>query len=421
VRNLRTRPKRWLALAAVAAVLAIACGGDGAALAAPRLKVIYTFKNVRGVDPTSSLIADAAGNLYGTTLFGGRFGKGVVFALSPPVAGKSAWTGNVLHDFDGADGALPNGGLIVDSAGALYGTTSAGGADGFGVVFKLTPPANGKTVWAEKVLTSFPETVGLAPSSGVIADSAGNLYGTAAPARCCGAGLGRVFELSPPVAGQTAWTLTDLFSFAGLDGAVPAGSLIADHAGNLYGTTVSGGPANYGVVYELSPPAAGQTAWTHTVLHFFDNRDGVNPSAGLFMDSAGNIYGMTPYGGSHGDGVVYELSPPVAGQTAWAHKVLHYFDNTDGDRPYGSLMADGLGNLYGTTEAGGADGLGVVFELSPPVAGRTHWTEKVLHAFTGLEGDPYGNLLADEAGNFYGTTWGGGPHYDGVVFKLTQR
>ena len=228
-------------------------------------------------------------------------------------------------------------------------------------------------------------------------------------------------SIDPPGAGQGGWTETVLQSFDGADGKNPYGRLLADGAGHLYGTTWAGGKRDGGVVFELSPPAAGQTAWTETVLLSFDGTDGEGPYAGLLADGAGDLYGTTGTGGANGDGVVFELTPPAAGQTAWTETVLQSFDGADGAYSYAGLLADGAGDLYGTTYAGGANNEGVVFELSPPKAPHTAWAERVLQSFDGADGETLiGGLIADRAGALYGTTQQGGANDEGVVFELTH-
>jgi len=360
--RLLSRLRLLLLGAMTLASLAAACGYGGTAQAAPKEKVLFSFRNLRGLHPYAGLIADGARNLYGTTLYGGATGKGVVFELSPPAAGKTAWTETVLQSFNVTNGAYPFAGLIADGAGNLYGTTNGGGANNDGVVFELSPPAAGKTAWTETVLQSFNGTNGAAPYAGLLADGAGNLYGTTNAGGAIGAGV--VFELSPPAVGKTAWTETVLQSFNGTNGAYPFAALIADGPGNLYGTTSGGGANNRGVVFELSPPAVGKTAWTETVLFSFHGTKGY-PNAGLLADSAGNLYGTTQGGGANNDGVVFKLSPPAADQRAWTERVLHSFNGTNGGKPYAGLIADGAGNLYGTTLYGGADAAGVVFKLTP--------------------------------------------------------
>jgi len=177
-----------------------------------------------------------------------------------------------------------------------------------------------------------------------------------------------------------------------------------------------------GVVFELSPPTLGQTAWTETALYAFHGvHDGYYPSASLIADGSGNLYGTTVQGGASGDGIAFELSPPANGGTKWNETVLYTFSGAGGEFPGGGLLADGTGNLYGTASSGGS-GTGVVFKLSPPPEGQMAWTETVLYTFGDRERDGYypsASLIADGSGNLYGTTAQGGSHSDGTVFKLT--
>jgi uncharacterized repeat protein (TIGR03803 family) len=310
--------------------------------------------------------------------------------------------------------------VIQDTAGNLYGTTSAGGAttntcnpfNGCGVLFKLSPAGT------ESVLYSFTGGAdGAAPAGGLVRDPAGNLYGTAtlggSTSELCRFGCGTVFTLSP------SGTETVLYRFAGYpgDGANPGGDLIRDAAGNLYGTTLAGGYGcniGCGTAFELSPTGV------ETVLHRFTGGvDGYQPRAGLIRDGAGNLYGTAPYGGAHGNGVVFEL---IRCSSGYDFKVLYSFTGgVDGGYPFGGLIRDGAGNLYGTTFYGGAFGAGAVFKLSPAGTGT------VLHSFTrGADGEaPFAGLMQDTAGNLYGTTSGGGatstgdpPGGCGVVFRV---
>jgi uncharacterized repeat protein (TIGR03803 family) len=384
-----------------------------------------------GDTPDGSLIADSAGNLYGTASGGGPSGPGLVFELSPPAAAQTAWTETVLHAFTGnPDGGVPRGSLIFDHAGNLFGTTAEAGASnqGYGTVFELSPPAAGHTGWTEKVLLSFDGGDGEFPLGSLIFDRAGNLYGTTSgggPGGCSNPfidGCGEVFELTKPAAGQTAWTENVLFGFSGANGSQPSGSLIFDSAGNLYGTaerssTSGGSCCGDGVVFELSPPPAGQTTWTEKTLYAFAGTNGVNPDGAypfgsLIFDSAHNLYGTTSAGGAgkHPGGTVFELKRPKSPATVWTEKVLTSFTYATGNEPLGSLIFDSAGNLYGTANGRGASGVGSVFELLTPTGGAKKWTTTVLASFDKTDGSfPAGSLIFDSAGNLYGTAALGGP------------
>ncbi len=398
----------WMLGAALVAAAAFSTGA-----AAQALTTLHSFGGSDGAGPSAGLIADAAGNLYGTTADGGATticvptGCGTVFELTPTE------TLTVLHSFAVfGDGGVPLAGLIADAAGNLYGTTANGGASSRGTVFELTPTGAALTV-----LHSFSSTGsdGANPSAGLIADAAGNLYGTTAfggAGTNCPSGCGTVFKLMP------TGTLTVLHSFGGSDGANPSAGLIADAAGNLYGTTADGGagtncPSGCGTVFELTPTG------TLTVLHSFTFSDGANPFAGLIADAVGNLYGTTISGGVSGRGTVFELTP------TGTLTVLHSFTGSDGGFPSAGLIADATGNLYGTTSEGGASancsvfGCGTVFKLTPT------GTLTVLHSFAGSDGEtPSAGLIADAAGNLYGTTQYGGASTNcgasgcGTVFKL---
>jgi len=331
-----------------------------------------------GWGPSAGLIFDAAGNLYGTTAGGGagacNGGCGIVFELSPGVGG--GWTETVLYSFcsdrECADGDSPRAGLIFDPAGNLYGTTfGAGGIDSGGTVFELTPGVGG--TWTETVLYSFDRSArdGTDPSAGLIFDTAGNLYGTTSlfgHKPCCDAGT--AFELTP---GAGGWSETLLYSFRLDDynsGDEPYAGLIFDASGNLYGTTYMGGAyrkpcggAGCGTVFQLTPRAGG--GWKQTELHSFGkDKDGEAPQAGVVRDSAGNLYGTTLDGGAYGYGTVFKLTPETNGK--WTEKVLHSFGkDKDGASPYAGLIFDADGNLYGTTSQGGTDNSGTVFEITP--------------------------------------------------------
>jgi uncharacterized repeat protein (TIGR03803 family) len=348
--------------------------------------VLHSFEGppTDGSVPVAGLIRDSAGNLYGTTASGGASNAGVVFKVDTTGAET------VLYSFTGgADGSGPSAGLIRNSAGNLYGTTSDGGTSGRGVVFKLD------TTGTETVLYSFTgEADGGYPSAGLIQDSAGNLYGTTEYGGASNDGV--VFKV------DTSGTETVLHSFRGGDGATPFAGLIRDSAGDLYGTTYVGGASGLGVVFKLNKTG-------ETVLYSFTGGDGAYPGAGLFRDSAGILYGTTLYGALD-FGEVFMLD------TTGAETVLHSFTGgTDGAYPYAVLIQGSAGNLYGTTYLGGtSNNAGVVFKLD------TTGTETVLYSFTGGTdgGEPLAGVIQDSAGNLYGTTSGGGIDNHGVVFKL---
>jgi uncharacterized repeat protein (TIGR03803 family) len=277
------------------------------------------------------------GALYGTTYEGGLdcklAGCGVVFRLTYSPSNSPPWTFTVLHRFNNDDGAYPSARLIADPQGALYGTTYEGGQYGYGTVFKLMPPTNGKGAWTQTVLYSFCSQSGCDdgsyPAAGLVRDAKGALYGTTyegGTASACGAtGCGTVFKVTPPAKGQTAWTETVLHSFSGgHDGAFPTSALIADEKGALYGTASEGGDYDFGTIFKLTPPATGGTAWTPSVLYTFTGlTDGSYPAAGLIADPKGALYGTAYEGGYNGGsgacnffngcGTVFKLSLPGPG------------------------------------------------------------------------------------------------------------
>jgi uncharacterized repeat protein (TIGR03803 family) len=382
---------------AVAVVLGMAVVAPGSAQA-QTFTLLYTFTNTaQGEQPDASLIQDAAGDLFGTTQYGGiNGGFGTVFKLD--TTGKET----VLLSFAGTpDAEDPYSGLTRDKAGNFYGTTLYGGTQGgFGTVFKLRP--SGKEI----ILHSFAGTPdGEDPRSVLVRDSAGNLYGTTQYGGT-GGGYGTVFKL------DAKGKLTLLHSFAGTpDGEGPYAGLLRDKAGNLYGTTQYGGAGGgYGTVFKLD--AKGKL----TLLHSFTGTpDGVNPLAGLLRDAAGNLYGTTKYGGAGGGyGTVFKLS--AKGKLT----LLHSFAGMpDGVNPYSRLIRDSAGNFYGTTFYGGTVGYGTVFKLD--TAGKL----TILHSFNGSPdgGNPIGGLILDKAGNLYDTTSGGGDlncgfSGCGTVFKV---
>jgi uncharacterized repeat protein (TIGR03803 family) len=377
---------------------------------------LHSFSLADGAWPFADLVEDAAGNLYGTTFYGGRdgaLGPGTVFRLTRD---GYRWEFNLLYAFDwGDDGEYPWGGVTFGPDGALYGTTWEGGLYDQGTVFKLQPPPTRCTAalcyWEKTILYNFTGGGdGGEPQGELIFDRAGNLYGTNT-IRGQDLGAGVVYELSPA---QGSWNISVLYAFSGgSDGSFPIGGVLMDNAGNLYGTAEYGGTDNVGVVYELTHGASG---WTENVLHSFTGgEDGRNPAApvvdpsgkvfgvtsgdgafgdgtayelqptdggfsysviyqfdsasgpppaigGLTLDNAGNLYGSG--GGSlNGGGTIFELSPPNG---RWDLTVLWSFNQDEGAYPDNRPIFDAQGNLYGTTEYGGGEnGYGTVWQLTP--------------------------------------------------------
>jgi uncharacterized repeat protein (TIGR03803 family) len=360
------------------------------------------------------LTFDKAGNAYGTTAAGGGFNFGTVFKISP--SGRQT----VLYSFSGGgDGLDPHGGVTLDSAGNLYGTTVAGGSgglcagDGCGVVFELSPSGGG---WIETTLYNFTGlNDGFGPGGGLVFDTKGNLYGTTPDGGAHSFGV--VFKLSPIA---HSWRQSVIHAFTGgKDGSIGSlGSLLLDAAGNLYGVTELGGANGAGAVYKLSKTSRGP--WKTTVLYDFKGMpDAANPYGGLIFDKAGNLYGTTYFGGATGMGAVFQLIPGPDG--AWQENVLYSFlGGTDGSFPTTTLVFNTAGNLYGTTSTGGRPSCdcGTVFKLT--LSGGS-WNEKIVHLFgVGRDGSsPNYGLTLDRKGNLYGTTPVGGMGGQGIVFQLT--
>ena len=302
-----------------------------------------------GAFPETSVIFDGAGNLYGTTIYGGTSKDGTVFRLTSTKPG-SAWTETVLYNFVGKrDGKISLGGLVFDPAGKLYGAALFGGHYGGGTVFQLVPPPQGNA-WSLNVLHAFKGTNdGIDPQGALILDSQGAVYGTTYG--------GTVFKLKPPSPGRTKWTLKTLYSATGVVG---VGALLAGKPGVFYGTSSLGGKANEGTVFQLTPPKA------TTLYEFAGGSDGGIPLNGLIADSSGNLYGITQNGGDFGFGTVFKLAPPPKKGAAWTKTTLYSFQGgSDGAGPGAGVIFGPAGVLYGTTMAGGSSDNGTVFEVTP--------------------------------------------------------
>lgn len=361
----------------------------------------FTGQNGDGANPYAGPTLDSSGNLYGTTYTGGTFGAGSVYELSPS---GSSWNYSTLYSFTGeSDGDGPAFGSLAIYNGDLFGTTEGGGY--LGVAFKVGQTETG---WHEAVVHSFGMgTDGNEPIGGVVFDNAGNFYGTTLLGGAYGNGT--VYQVTRAGVERVIYSFT-----GGHDAVNPAAAVTLDTEGNIYGTTSFGGAYNSGAIYELSPSGS---RWTETVLYSFQGRkDGQNPVGGLILDKAGNLYGGTFDGGIKGGGTVYELSPSSGG---WILTVLCSFSGGYGG-PYNKLTFDTKGNLYGSLNGESANGMGSVFRLTP---GNGGWAYRDLHDFTGGSDDgslPYGQLAIDAHGNIFGTTNAGGSDNQGVLFEITQ-
>jgi hypothetical protein len=378
----------------------------------------------------------------------------VVLVLLFASSASAEWKEKVLYSFQGgSDGAFPAGGVVFDKQGNLYGATQQGGGTncspiGYcGTVYQLAPPAKQGDPWTETILHVFQgkaQNDGEYPSGGVIADAAGNIYGTASyggTGDCVLLGIkggcGTVFELSPPQTKGGQWIYTTLYSFkGGKDGYLPMGDLVFDGAGNLYGATYFGGGKGTtcnpyyqycGTVFEMSPPKTKGGKWTEKVLHSFaSGTDGANPNGGLVLNSKGAVFGTTYVGGYQGGqcgtvgcGTAFELKLPTKKGGEWMEKVLYRFDVADGAEPEAGVIFGENGDLYGTTYAGATSGNGVVFDLAAPKGDRDPWKGTVLYRFSGgNDGEnPRAGLILGTSGILYGVSEYGNT-FSGTVFRL---
>ena len=396
-------------------ILMVAVTLIASAWAKPKFKILHAVPG--GL--FSGLTLDSKGNLYGATGAGGDNNHGTIFELKP---GAHGWTLITLHKFNGSDGGTPNGGLIFDAAGNLYGTTASGGANNYGTVFKMTLGSGG---WSFDDLYDFCRQFhcpdGAGSEAGLLLDKADTLIGTTTAGGVYGHGT--VFDLT---LNSGTWEETLLYNFCGKaychDGWAPYSTPVLDGAGDLYGTTFAGGTYGGGSVFTLKRASRG--VWNERVLYSFCSagppscKDGVAPYAGVVIDGSGNLYGTTTQGGGNtcGEttcGTVYKLAPTRSG--SWKHTVLYDFPSpANGNFPTGGVVIDKVGNLYGATVAGGigcSSGCGVAYKLAPGAGGK--WKYTVLHKFDGADGaQPLGGLILDKKGNLYGTAYS-------VVFEIT--
>jgi uncharacterized repeat protein (TIGR03803 family) len=410
----------------------------------PHLTILHSFQNGSdGAQPLADLIEDTHGNFYGTSAgMQGPVcppACGAVFKLSPPSGTSNDWEFLVLYDFiGGSDGGIPHGNVIFGPDGNLYGTNVRGGSQQYGgVVYQLKPPAKPSGPWIEHTLHNFGQGLdGDAPQGGLVFDRRGNLYGTTALGGRYGGGT--AFELSPPSHRGGGWTETVLHSFGlGTDANFPVAGLAVDKAGDLFGTTEYGGvfssycESGCGTVYELSAASQGNVRTYSILVKFNGKTDGSTPGDPLIFDAAGNLYGTTldgqgnPSGGYGGS--AFELTPP-----SWTETVLYLFPKYLYDAGYSSarLIFDSAGNLYGTSQSGGPRYEGTAFKLMPPATKGGVWTDSILHNFNKAGGGatyPFNGLLFGPGGTLIGTTpyGGNGPctfgriSGCGTIFQIT--
>lgn len=396
------------ALIAVMVMMTLASCAEAAA----QETILHRFQRTSGAaEPLGTLAVDKAGNFYAVTTEGGNSNCGVLFELSPASGG--GWSYSVIHEFTGPPDCYPNTSLAIDATGKLYGVTE-------GEIYELSPDGTGN--WTESILYTAKSRAG-GLLSGLVIDTAGNLYGTAGydPGR-----NGFVYELSPS---NGTWKMREIYQFNGTDGSLPA-SVIVGGVGNLYGTTVAGGSSTNctggcGVVFELTRNGG---TWSENVLLDFDGTNGSEAGAPLTIDSSGNLYGTAETGGASGYGLVLELTQSGG---VWTQNILHEFTDTNGD---GSGPVSGVilinGDVYGTTIQGGTstscsgssgEGCGALFKLTP--SGNT-WNESIVHSFGDTISDgafPWG-LFYDANGHVYGVTTGGGSWQNGgSVYEMSVK
>jgi uncharacterized repeat protein (TIGR03803 family) len=455
---------RLASFATLVAVLLFA-GNVAARDALPNDIVLHVFSKSGGDGylPAGGVVFDSAGNLYGATTYGGSGGPnciggscGTVYQLMPPAQPGGTWAENILYNFAGKsqnnDGELPNGGLVIDSQGDLYGVTAYGGTgactifgglDGCGTVFELTPPATPGGAWTKTTIYSFQGGAdGYLPNGNLTFDSAGNLYG----ATTYGGGFGScnapyyqycgtIFELSPPRQSGGIWTEKVLYSFkSGADGANPYGGLVFDEHGAMYGTTQVGGNQNCqpaggvgcGTVFKLQPSATGPGVWNESILYRFrseglsdDGADGAGPNPGLVVDQDGVLYGTTLDGGSNEEGTIFSLSPPGKPGATWVETIILDFGGLVGTQPMAGLVLHS-GILYGTVYSGGGYQAGTAFRLeaSTILKGRVSPTVICDFPMGNQAAEPESQLTLDKSGALYGTTVAYDHQLNGTVFRI---
>jgi uncharacterized repeat protein (TIGR03803 family) len=411
--NAAVGKKRWYFAFLIGAGLGLilTLGGTAAAQASTT-QIIYSFGGgTDGEYLDTDVAIDGAGNLYGTSVLGGTFGGGTVWQLSPVGNG---WVHTVLYSFTGGgDGGEPYKGVTLDGAGNLYGTAVTGGAGscegGCGVVYKL---AKSGDTWTQSVIHAFNGADGSGPGARVAVDNNDDLYGMTPTGGADG--VGTIYTLRPKANGSWGFRVIHTFT-GGADGSSGSAGKLILQGSRIYGAATTGGSNGSGTIFELTPSRVGE--WSFRTLYSFQGSpDGSFPYGALLFDVAGNIFGTTYYGGTAGLGTVYRLTRNGGN---WSEHTLYSFQSgQDGNSSISNLVADAVGNLYGTTSEGGL-GNGTIFELMPN--GNGSWTESLPHLFAGPPdgGFPYAGMVADGTSVFYGATVHGGANGEGAIYRFT--
>ncbi|HEV2380370.1 MAG TPA: choice-of-anchor tandem repeat GloVer-containing protein [Terriglobia bacterium] len=393
----------------------VICAVEAISSPAQTFTSLLSFDEADGYEPsTGSVVQSTDGNYYGTTTLGGDLSCDPPYGCGTVFKITPTGTLTTLHSFDGTDGSYPNG-LVLATNGKLYGTTELGGANSYGTVFEITAAGVLTTLYSFCSQANCSDGAGPGPAAGLVQGSDGNFYGTTSGgggSTACN-GCGTVFKITP------AGILSTLHSFDGTDGEDPWAGLIQATDGNFYGTTWAGGAnscfgGGCGTVFKITP------AGILSTLHSFDGADGQLPIAALIQATNGNLYGTTQTGGAYTWGTVFEITPTGSFTT------LHNFDSSDGGTLYAGLVQGTDGNLYGATSVGGTStascpypyGCGTIFSIT------TNGTLTTLHNFNGTDGSSrVGGLTQATSGSFYGTTSFGGSSSNcengcGTVFSL---
>jgi uncharacterized repeat protein (TIGR03803 family) len=381
----------WVIKTAGACVLLVTAT---VALSAQTLTTLYSFHGADGSNPYAGLMQASNGNLYGTTSAGGANGDGTVFQIT---TGGTLTTMHNFNRFNPTDGSQPYAGLIQATDGNLYGTTYRGGSHNVGTVYRITTTGTMKTLHD---LDYQPD--GALPYAGLVQATNGAFYGTASNG---GGEFGTAFIAT--AFGQYIPIYTFINGFIGAN---PVAGLVQASNGNLYGAAASGGSDGCGALFEMTLSGA------YTMVHDFTGDDGCSPQATLFQGSDGNLYGTASAGGGGGQGHNYGTAFKITPSGTFT--LLHTFDGTDGTYPTGALIQATDGNFYGTTQYGGAYNQGTIFKVTPTGTVTTLYSFcPQAHCNDGA--NPYAGLILGSDGVFYGTTFNGGGGNDGTVFSLS--